>query len=385
MKKIILIFIILFNAIFTTGCWNYREINDMSIAVGMAVDYDKENHKVILTTEVVYPMVANGDTKIKPEIIKAKGKNIFEAIRNMIPLTGKKVFWAHAKVIIISEEVAKNEDMLISLVDFAKRDAEYRDDIWMILSKEKTAGEILKTDVLVQDIVSFQLEDILKNERGVEKYEAIPLWKFVDDLAAEGIQPSLPTVKITSYKDKKIAEMYGTGVFKGTKLVGWLNGDETRSFLFVIDKIKGGVIVVEEGTPKEPIRVALEIFKNKTKVKSIYENGELTMKINTETTVNINELESQIDFINEKGRSKVKKDAEKLLESKIKKIIKKVQKEYNSDIFGFGSIVEREHPKVWKEVKKDWDKIFRELKIEVNSEINIRGSSLRSKPIKVGN
>lgn len=384
MKKIIFIFIILFNMILNTGCWNYKEINDLSIAVGAGVDYDKEKEQVILTTEAVYPMVVDGQTKIKPEIIKTKGKNIFEAIRNMIPLTGKKVFWAHAKVIIISEEVANNEDILISLVDFAKRDAEYRDDIWIMISKEKTAGEILITDVLIQSVVSFQLEDIFKNERGIEKYDAVPLWKFVDDLAIEGIEPTLPAVEIKHYKDKKIAQVNGMAVFKGTKLVGYLDGKETKSFLFIMDKIKGGVIVVEKGIAKKITRVALEIFGNETKVKSSYEKGELTMKINTKTKVNINEIESQIDFINEKGRSMVKKEAEKLIEDQIKGVIRKVQKEYNSDIFGFGAVVEREHPKVWKAVKHDWDKIFRDIKIEVNSEVNIRGSALRSKPIKVG-
>ncbi|QEK11218.1 Ger(x)C family spore germination protein [Crassaminicella thermophila] len=384
MKKIIFIFIILIQVVITSGCWNYKEINDVSIAAGIAVDYDKEKDKVISTTEIVYPMVTNGETKIQPEVIKAEGRNIFESIRNMIPLTGKKVFWAHAKVIIISEEVAKNEDILISLIDFAKRDAEYRDDIWVILSKEKTAGEILKTDVMIQDIVSFQLEDILKNEKGVEKYHSVPLWKFADDLSSEGIEPTLPTVGIASYKDKKIAQMYGTGVFKGAKLVGWLNGDETKSFLFIMGKINGGVIIVNKDTSKRPVRIGLEIFKNKTKIKSIYEDGEIKIKINTKTTVNINELESQIDFISEQGRSIVKKEAEKLMENKIKNLIKKVQKEYDSDIFGFGSVIEREHPEIWKEIKNDWDKIFRDLKIEVKSEIKIRGSALRSKPIKVG-
>ncbi|QXM05082.1 Ger(x)C family spore germination protein [Crassaminicella indica] len=384
MKKIILIFIICMYIIIASGCWNYREINDVSIAVGTAVDYDKEKDEIILTTEVVYPMLIDGKTKMKTEIIKTKGKNIFEAIRNMIPLTGKKVFWAHAKVIIISEEVAKNDKILISLVDFVKRDAEFRDDIWMILSKEKTAGEILKTDAMIQNIVSFQLEEILKNERGIEKYHAVPLWKFVDDLETEGIDPTLPTVKITPYKDKKIIQMHGTGIFKASKLVGWLDGNDSKCFLFIMDKIKGGVIIVEEKTPKEPVRVALEIFKNKTKTKSTYENGEITINININTTVNINELENQIDFINERGRSMVKKDAEKLIENKIKSIIKKVQKEYDSDIFGFGSIIEREHPKLWKEIKDDWDKIFKDLKIEVKAEVNIRGSALRSKPIKVG-
>ncbi|TCO74968.1 Ger(x)C family spore germination protein [Marinisporobacter balticus] len=384
MKKIIFIFFIVFGTTLISGCWNYGEINDAAIAVGAAVDYDKQRDKILLTAEIAYPMIEHGETKIKSEMVKSEGKNLFEAIRNAIQVTGKKLSWAHAKVIIISEEVAKNKDVLIGIIDFIKRDAEYRENISLILSKEKTASEILKTDTLIQDIVSFQLEDIFENESGVGKYHVISLWKFVDDLATEGISPTLPTVRVSDFRDKKIAEMYGTGIFKGVKKVGWLNGDETKSFLFIIDEIKGGVITVTQETPEKPVKIALEIFKNKTKSKPIYENGEITIKINTKTIVNINELENHIDFTNEEGSRLVKKKAEKDIENKIKGVIKKVQKEYDSDIFGFGSMVEREYPELWKKIKDNWDQVFKDLKIEVKAEVDIRGSALRSKSIKVG-
>lgn len=380
MKKYMLCFLILLIVSTLVGCWNYGEINDFSIAVGTGVDYDKKRDKMILTTEVIYPMVSNGETKLEPEIIKSEGQNFFDAIRNMIQTTGKKVFWAHAKVFVISEEVAKNEKVLISIIDMIKRDENFRDDIFIMFFKGKNAGNVFKSDALVQDIITFQIDDIIKNKKGVEKYYPIQLWEFVDNLASDGIAATLPTVSVSKYKDKKVVEVYGTEVFKGIKPIGWLNGEETKAFLFIIDKLEGGTLVVEiEGT-----KIALEIFKNKTSVEPIYENGKLTMNIHTKTVVNINELETQIDFTSEKGRGLIKKEAEALIENKIKKIIYKVQKEYGSDIFGFGNMVEREYPKLWRENKEKWDEIFKDLDIQVKSEIEIRGSALRSKPIKVG-
>lgn len=380
-KKYIFFLMIVLNIMIISGCWNYTEINEVAIAVGAAVDYDKKEDQIILTVEVVYPTIEAGETKMKPGIITSKGKNFFDAIRNTVSKEGKKLFWAHAKLIIISKEIANNQELLISLMDFIKRDAEYRDDMWIVLSREKTAREILKTDVLIQDIVSFHLEDILKNEQPISKYNAVPLWKFVDDLSAEGISPTLPTARIRNYKNKKIAEVYGTAVFKGAKVMGWLNGDETKSLLFIIDKIKGGVIVVEQKMSTRPVKIALEIFENKTKTEAVYENEDLTMKIHIKTTVNINELDSQVDFISK--NEIVKKNAEKLIENKVKKVIRKVQKEYNSDIFGFAGVIERQNPDLWKAIKPNWDNVFKNLNIEVNVEMNIRGSALRSKPIKV--
>ncbi|MCT4605162.1 MAG: Ger(x)C family spore germination protein [Marinisporobacter sp.] len=380
MKKKILLAMLLFWVSIFSGCWNYSEINDFSIAVGTGVDYDKKRDKLLLTTEVVYPMVTNGETKLEAQIIKSEGQNFFDAIRNIIQITGKKVFWAHAKVFVIGEEVAKNKKALITLLDMIKRDENFRDDIYIMLSKEKSAGDIFETDVLVQDIVTFQMNDIIKNKKGVEKYYPVQLWKFVDDLASEGISPTLPTVRATEFKNKKVLEVYGTEVFKGIRPVGWLNGEETKTFLMIIDELEGSLLNIE----KKDQKIGLEIFKNKTKVDPIYENEKITMKMDVRTVLNISELESETDFISEKGRNLVKKEVESVIEKRIKTLIEKVQNQYASDIFGFGNYVERKYPEYWKIHKQNWNEIFKNLNIEVKSEVNIRGSALRSKPVKVG-
>ncbi|WP_129597449.1 Ger(x)C family spore germination protein [Anaerophilus nitritogenes] len=380
MKKIMMI---IFSMIFLSGCWNYGEIDDTSISAGLAVDYDKKKDQVILNAEIIYPSIEGGESILKSQMIQGRGKNSFEAIRNMIQTTGKKVFWAHAKIIVISEEVVKNEKALMSLIDFAKRDAEFRDDLWLMLSKENTAQEILTMEPLIQDIASFQIEDIFKNEKGVSKYIGTPLWKFVDDLSIEGISPILPTVRIHSFEGKKIVEIYGTEVFKKEKPVGWLDGEETKSLLFILDKLKGGTIVIDQKEEGKYKKIALEILKNNTKVEPIYKDGQLDITIHTKTTVNINDLESEIDFMDKKVMNKIQKTAEKKIEEDIKKLVAKVQKEYNSDIFRFSQSIEKKYPTLWTEIKPNWDKVFKKLKINVHAEILIRGSALRSKPIEV--
>ncbi|WP_053955686.1 Ger(x)C family spore germination protein [Inediibacterium massiliense] len=380
MKKIMGVIL---SIIFLSGCWNYREINNTSIAAGLAVDYDKNKKQVILNAEIIYPTIAGGETTLKSQIVRGEGRNSFDAIRNMIQTTGKKIFWAHAKIIVIGEEAAKNEKVLISLIDFAKRDAEARDDLWVLVSKEKTAEEILTMNPLIQDISSFQIEDILKNEKGISKYVATPLWKFVDDLSSEGISPVLPTASTNIFEGKKIVEIYGTEVFKKAKPVGWLNGNETKSLLFVLDKLKGGALVIDQKQEKSYQKIALEILKNKTKIEPIDKDGQIIINISTKTTVNINDLESKINFMDKKIMSEIQKTAEKKIEEDIQKVVEKVQKEYNSDIFGFSQSIERKYPKLWTEMKPNWDRVFKNLKVNVHSDVLIRGSALRSKPIEV--
>ena len=384
-KKGLLLVSIITAVLCVAGCWNYSEISDKRIVSGAGVDYNKEKEMIELTVEIVRPVMAGGETQIKPENFIGLGDNLFNAIRNLISKTGKKVFWSHAKIVVLSEDLIKEKEKFLSVIDFIKRDSETRDDIMILVSREKTAKEIFKTNAKVQEINSFHLMDMLQNEKSISKYRVVPLWKFVDELSSEGISPTLPTVNTAEYNKKKIGQIFGTAVFKGAEKIGWLNGSETKSFLFVIDELKGGTIVTEETEiTKEPIMISFEIFKSKTKVKPIYKGEKLTMKINIETMVNIIEIDGSLDFMDEENLKIIQKNGEDTIKKMVENVIKKVQEEYKSDIFGFGAIISREMPQLWKVKKANWDDSFAKLDVEVDVDLNIRGSSLRSKTIKIG-
>ncbi len=382
-SKLIFIFILITNMIFTSSCWNYNEINEKAIVSGAEVEYDEQKDKFILVLEVVKPMIAEKELKLKPQIIKQEGKNFFDSIRNSIEKTGKKALWSHTKVFILGKNIINNERKLLTFLDMVYRDAEIRSDTYILVSREDKCGEILQANAEIQDITSYFLENMIKNYSTISKYREIPVWEFVEDLEAEGISPTLPTVELTEYRNKKISIINGTAVFKGAKKVGWLNGNETKWLLFVIDEIKGGSLVIKEAMKEKDGKISLEIFDNKTKIKPIISNNEITMKIDIETEVNINELESEIDFIDKKTRSEIEKNSEKQMKKYISDVIEKVQKEYKSDIFGFGSIIAREKPEEWEKLKNNWNDRFSRVKTELNVKINIRGSALRSKPIEV--
>lgn len=383
-RKLLLIFTVAVT-LFISGCWNYSEIDDKRIVAGSALDYDREKEMLELTVELVKPVMGMNQAQIKAEIFESMGDNLFNAIRNLISKTGKKVFWSHAKVLILSEAMANEKDKFLSVIDFIKRDAETRDDIMLLVSREKTAGEVLKTDLKVQDIISFHLEDMLQNYTNISKYRAVPLWKFIDELSGEGISPTLPTVDIYKYNDKQVSQIFGTAVFKGSKIVGYLDGSQTKGFLFVIDELKGGTIVIKnDELSDDQIRMAFEIFKNKTKIKPLYKDEKISMEVDIKTTVNINEIDGYVDLMDEESLEIIRKDGESTIKRSVEGVIKKVQEEYKSDIFGFGAVLSREMPDLWKETKSNWEDVFAKLDVKVDVDLEIRSSSLKSKTIRIG-
>ncbi|SHJ64049.1 Ger(x)C family spore germination protein [Tepidibacter formicigenes] len=379
-KIIILVFTILICLFILTGCWNYREISDVNIINGVAVDKYKEKEKYILSVEIIKPK-AGQEFKMDADVISEKGDTLFDAARTMITHSAKRGYWSHAKVFIISEEIAK--EGIVNVIDYINRDAEVRADIWLLVSKEKTAKEILEGKTKLHATISAHLEDKLKNEKSTSKFKAVELHQFLNDLSSEGISAVLPVTYMVTKKEDIVPEIYGSAVFKKDKMVGYIDGIETRSMLLIKDELKGGVFVVEDVGEKST-DVSLEIFKAKTKVKPILKDGNIVMRIDSEIDVGIGEIMGDEDLISEKGREKLKKQAELVIEKQMKDVIRKAQKEYESDIFGFGNVVYREMPNEWKKVKCSWSQIFKNLDTQINVKLNIKGSALTSKPIKIG-
>ncbi|QXM05084.1 Ger(x)C family spore germination protein [Crassaminicella indica] len=381
-KNKLLIFMIALSLLLFSGCWNYKDIDEMRLVAGMALDYDEKGKEYITTIEIINP-ASEKEAQMHGELYQSRGKLPFDGVRDIITKTGRKLYWAHAKTIIISQDIAKKR--IIPILDYIYRDAEFREDMRLIVSKEKTAREILESyhEKDVHPIISFHLDDAIESENNIAKYHCAQIWKFIKDLYSEGISPTLPTIRNIVVEGKIQPYIGGLTVFKGDKAVGWLDEVEAQGFLWTIDHIYGGLVVVESTMNKKATRITLEILKNNTKVKPIYIEGKLTMKIDAETDVMIGEIGGTQDFIGKEGRTILKKDAEKQIKQQIENVIKKVQKDYDSDIFKFSKSIKKEMPNVWKKIKPDWDKVFKDLKTEVNVVVNIKGSALKSKPIRV--
>ncbi|MDM5327006.1 Ger(x)C family spore germination protein [Neobacillus sp. CF12] len=373
--------LVFLNLFFISGCWNYREIDQLAIVAGAAID--KQDDKYLVSAEIVN-VTGGKEAKVSPKVVTGIGDTIFDAIRNTIKISGKQLYWAHSEILIISQEIAR--EGVVEVIDLFARDPETRMSSNLLISKEKTAKEILEQQSITTEIQSSQINKMLMSQKGLSKAPVIAIYQFVNNLADNTRSAVLPAISNKKTQGKSETELFGSAVFKKDKLSGFLNGEDTKYFLFVLNKVKGGLLIQKEKLEGSDVKVSLEIFADKTytKIKPVYSNGKLTMKLDVFVNVAIGELEGSKNYMNEPGRTKLQKAAEKSLEDNINRVIKKVQNEYNSDIFEFGRIVQDERPDVWKELEDDWEKIYKDLEVKVKAEIIIKDSSLLLKPIKIG-
>ena len=374
--KIIIVFLLIINMSLFTGCWDYREVDHLAIVSGIAVDKSTDGKNYLVSFEVIKIASGGNDSETTTELIKYEGKTIFEAARNAIVSTSKKLYFSHAKVLIISSEVAK--DGTVNVIDFFTRQVETRRDIGVYISKGKNAYDILEQKNPLSDILSLSLDEMQASGIALAKSPTVVLWNYISDLSSEGICAVLPTISINTQNDKPVPQINGTAIFKKDKLIGYLNGDETNTMLYIQKKSPKGLVVIEN------LKISMEIKKNKIEIKPKVTNGKVLMHISIKMEVEIGENGSSVEYTKENNRIILEENVANLLRSNIMNLVKKVQNDYNSDIFGFGETIKKEMPNEWRKMSNDWDNLFKQVDVEVEADIKIENTGLNSKPIKVG-
>lgn len=378
-KTVILILLLISNAFTFSGCWNYREVEDLGIVIGAAID--KENDKYTVTVESITSTIPNV-SQAKTKIYSASGYTIFDAVRNIILKTGKKLFWSHNMVIILSPNVARSG--VQKIIDWFLRDSEPRFTTWVMVSKTEKASDIFSLDTESSDVeTSFDLNKIMENYNLSYQFPEIDIRKFVTSISSETASAVAPMANLVTQNGKTDIEVSGAAIFKKDKMVGEIDRDSTKKFLFISENVKDTLIPLKNVLNLNT-DVTMEVFGEKRKFKVISSNNKIKINERISLTMSIDEISGQTDFTKEKKENELKKYIKNYITDELKATVKQVQEKYDSDIFGFGELIRVQEPKVWKKISNKYDSVFKTIQYEPNVEVHIKGSGTISKPMKAG-
>lgn len=379
-----------------SGCWSYIGLDEISMVSGVSIDKNEQTNQYKLAFEIIDLSSTSKEEGPSTKIIEAEGLTMFDAIRNANKKLANRLYFGHAQVIVLGESVVTNDD-LINLMDLLIRDKELRENIYVVISQEKTANEILKVQGTDESNVSLEINEIVADDcKFTSTTSPLKLYKIYNVLNYPGICATLPafhTIENTGEKDNekksesdskseagsnenKINELNGTAVFKNQRLVGYLTPEESKYFLFVIDGVNGGILPMAS-SKNNNIDTSLEIIENKTKLTFKNKNGQVKIKVETKTEVTIGELRNAAVHLNKEDIERIETKASEQLKSEIEKLIKKVQDEYDSDIFGFGNLIYKKDSKLWNKISDQWEQLFPQLEIEVDSKVEIKNTALK--------
>ncbi len=376
LKKILSAVLCAAMAMHLTGCWDYHEIEMYSIVSGIAVDKGQNGYKYHVTIEYLNISGDINENQNKALTVEADGDTVFDAERESLKKNDKKFYFSNCKILLISEDIAG--DGLKQLLDWFMRDAELRTTIEVVVSKEKTAGEILHAQSKNQDPIAFQIKNIISDASYFDAAgQSLQLYEIVDILNTPGEEVSLPGIRLKNDNGVTSLELMPNAVFKSGRLIGWLSDEQSKYYMFARDRINGGIIVTGMSPGKNDI--ALEIFKNRTYITPIVEGSKVTVRLDVETTAGYAEENSNQNYLDMYGIAAVEKRADATLKEGITDVISAVTKQYGSDIFGFGKAVYDKYPSVWEKLSQSGGNPLGKMNFEVNTNVKIINTAVTSR------
>lgn len=374
MKKIFLLLPLLF---LLTGCYNYRELNDLAIISGVSVSKVDDTYKI--TAEIVNPKKdqdASGGKETDYVIYEGEGKSMQEAFREIVKESPQKLYGAQMDVLIIEEETAK--EGIGDIIDFFARDPEVRSEFYVLISK---TDEPLK---IVTPLINITSKNILKSLEATNTYMGISNMVTYHELISNYLNPyleiALPSVEIIGNKEigetneniesstsKATNVISNMAVFKEGKLIGYLTKEESIAYNIIMNNSKTVVIRNEYDNNKFIVN---EIIKSSCEMKPNLEKKKVTLSI--KGTATIADVNKKVDLENTSEYKKIQDKFNETVEKLVKNAIKSTNEKFNSDIYGFRDLFYKSDAKKFKKMyKKLKNNFLNELEIEVKSNIEI--------------
>lgn len=375
-----------------SGCSNYKELNEISIIVGLGIDYipAKNTYQVIYQSinpsENVAQGSGSGATSVTSFI--TTGKTLSEAAYNTSRLISRQNIYSHIQVLVLGEQLAKKESLNF-IFDVFERDAGVRVNVPVLIARSenvKTIMDILPSNdkVPVRTIVG-KLKNASKN---TGEYGETKIYQVIEDLANLGSEPAINGISIRGNKkqgttkanlenmEKAYVTLSGVAMFRKGKLVGWLDGNKAKSIQIVHNKIINTDLRIH---CDEKRYNTIIVGRLKSHPKVDIKNNQAVITINTNASGSVIELLCNKDISKREVMKEYEQKAERVLEKEIKEGIVTAQK-VKSDVFGFGEILHYTHVAKWKKSKHQWHKMFSQAKVNVHVKVDIERTGMRIKP-----
>ncbi|MBW5446504.1 Ger(x)C family spore germination protein [Cohnella sp. CFH 77786] len=389
--------LIICSLLILTGCWDKRELKKIGIVTAIGVDKGSDPGDLIFTAQVMDPTALEEGTspeKASVELVSSTGKTVFEGLRKLLQDFDRRGYYAHNKIIVVSEKLAK--EGLLPVLDMMKRSIEVKSYVWLCIAKGTEARKVLGVKQEgIENVQANYLKGIVENKRSNFNSATLTMLEFYKIVLGSGRHPVVTTFSIVKKESLPVEEkelgpvtdhvrLSGGTVFQKDKLVGFLNEVETRGYNWTVGRAENGIIpipsVIDEGKP-----ASIEIISTEAKIKPEMKARSVSF------TIEINE---RIVLVEDQGLGEIKTDqqwflylekvereAAKKTEREVEKAVRKA-KELRTDFLGLGSALNKKYPKTWKKMEDQWDRELPDLEVNVKANVRIVGSGELRGPLK---
>lgn len=369
-----------------SGCYNYRELNELGITTAVSIDYKDNNFYVI--AEVINPIKQQdaSSSNNSPFInYNSSSSSLQDAFRKVVLESPRQLYAAQLEIIVLSEEVVNNH--LEEVLEYFARDPESRTEIKIIVARTEDSTKAITLQTLLTSLSS---SNIIKSLDLQSKVLGMAYPVTLNELLNMYIDPYLEVVlpsmtlygnyeigdekeNITTSSPKAIVKIDGSTITKDNKILGYLDLEESKILNLINGKLKETII-------KMNYYDGYIIFEpNRIKVSRELDIKNNIIKINISGYSKTKEIQSNINVKDPKEVEKLNKALNMELEKKITDTFNSIREKYSTDVFGFQELYYRTNYKYFKENCTNWyEDIYPKIKLEVKANVRLyeKGNTL---------
>lgn len=369
-----------------SGCYNYRELNELGITTAVSIDYKDDAFYVI--AEVINPIKQQdaSSSNNSPFVnYNSSSSSLQDAFRKVVLESPRQLYAAQLEIIVLSEEVVNNH--LEEVLEYFARDPEARTEIKIIVAKTEDSTKAITLQTLLTSLSSSNIINSLDLQSKVlgMSYPVTlnELLNMYIDPYLEVVLPSMTLYgnyeigdekeNITTSSPKAIVKIDGSTITKDNKILGYLDLEESKILNLINGKLKETII-------KMNYYDGYIIFEpNRIKVSRELDIKNNIIKINISGYSKTKEIQSNINLKDPKEVKKLNKALNMELEKKITDTFNSIREKYGTDVFGFQELYYRTNYKYFKENCTNWyEDIYPKIKLEVKANVRLyeKGSTL---------
>lgn len=386
MKKIKYLSILLIIPLLS-GCYNYRELNELAINTALSIDYSDNNFDIIV--EVINPTKQQdaASANNSPFVdYYSSAPTLQEAFRNVVIDSPRQLYASQLELIILSEEAATNH--MSEILEYFSREPESRTEVKFVIARGDESTKAVTIQTLLTSFSSSNIKQSLELQQKVLGLTPVyTLNELLNMYLDPTLEINLPSIivygnaeegdekeNITTSTPKALTKVGSTAVFRDDDFLGYLTEEESKVHSMITGNTKESIINLNY----EDNYSVFELYKMDSDISPDIKNNKIILNISGKAR--IKEFHSNANITKAKEIDKINKILNKHIEDVIKDNFNKIRKEYNTDIFGFRQSFYREDPDYYNTHYRDnwYESVFSKLNLEVKANIKLyeKGNTL---------
>lgn len=366
-------FLVLLIILITPACWDTNDINNRAFILAMGIDKAQQNHsgqeeipfKYKVTVEIAKPsLLKKNSWNLEPEktagiVLSAEGETIEKAIDLILTNISRPITFSHLRVLLVSEGIADN---MQDICTYFEKHPEIARRLRLIFVQKKEAIDILKSTPRLERTIAADLIGMVEISRDFSLCTFKPFTKFLSEIRTNNGQTLGSVISLSNGEG---LVRIGSAVFDDWKMVGVLDGEETRKASLLFPELKKTTFIgkFNNGT------YTYKMDKKKTKIIPKIQNGNLNflVRVNTDGII-LQEEGNELYLADPKNIKKLERLFADVISKEVNEAIAKAQQELRVDYFNFGMKLMNKYPEYYNHL--NWEITF--PTVPISTEVTVK-------------